>query len=219
MSVIKWSETGSRTFETGLSKGVLYKYNKTEKKYDTAAPWNGLTAVTSSPSGAEPTDLWADDIKYATLRSAETYGGTIEAYAYPEEFESCDGSASLTDGVTIGQQGRDMFGLSYKTRKGSDTDPSADGAYIIHLVYGATANPSERNYQSVNDSPEAVAFSWEFTTTPVEVSGFKPTSYVEIDSSKVDKTKLEALEAILYGSDSKEAYLPLPDEIKTIIST
>ena len=179
--------------------------------------WNGLTAVTESPSGAEATALYADDIKYLSLMSTEEFGATIEAYTYPDEFAACDGSAELADGVTIGQQKRSTFGLCYKTTIGNDTDGNNHG-YKLHIIYGAQAAPSEKAYSTINDSPEAITFSWEVSTTPVNVAGFKPTSQITIDSTKADPAKLAALEAILYGSESTEAKLPLPDEVATLMS-
>ena len=215
MAKLVWDETGKRFYETGVKNGVLYPQT-TGGTYDKGVAWNGLTAVTESPSGAEATPLYADDIKYLNLMSAEEFGGTIEAYTYPEEFEECDGSAALAKGVYIGQQARKAFGLCYRTVVGNDTENN-DHGYKLHLVYGALAAPSEKGYSTVNDSPEAITFSWEFTTTPVNVSGFKPTATVTIDSTKVDSTKLAALEAILYGSESEEARLPLPDEVATLM--
>ena len=215
MSILKWDQTGERFYETGVKKGVLYVFD--QNKYSTGVAWNGLTAVTESPSGAEATPLYADDIKYLNLMSAEEFGGTIEAYTYPEEFAACNGEASLTTGVVIGAQPRKTFGLSYVTTIGNDTEGNEHG-YKIHLVYGALASVSEKAYATVNDSPEAITFSWEFTTTPVAVNGFKPTAIVTIDSTKVDSTKLKALEDKLYGTESEEASLPLPDEIATLLA-
>ena len=216
MSKLVWDQVGERYYETGVKKGVFYPM--TDGVYGTGVAWNGLTAVTESPSGAEATPLYADDIKYLNLLSNEEFGATIEAYTYPDEFAACDGSASIATGVFIGQQSRKTFGLCYTTTLGNDTDNNGYG-YKIHLIYGALAAPSEKAYSTINDSPEAVTFSWEITTTPVEVAGFKPTASVTIDSTKVDKGKLEALEAILYGSESVEAKLPLPDEIVTLMGT
>lgn len=213
MSKLMWDKTGERYYETGVEKGVLYPC--VNGAYPSGVVWNGLTAVTESPSGAEPNPHYADDIKYLNLMSAEEFGATVEAYTYPDEFAECDGSAEIASGVTIGQQKRKTFGLSYVTKLGNDVDGS-DYGYKLHLIYGALASPSERNYATINDSPEAITFSWEVTTTPVEVSGFKPTASVTIDSTKVDAEQLAALEAILYGSDSEEARLPLPDEIMSL---
>lgn len=214
MAKLVWDKTGERLYETGVSHGVLYVQDSTGA-YPTGVAWNGLTAVTESPSGAEATPLYADDIKYLELRSAEEFGATIEAYTYPTEFEACDGSAELAEGVTIGQQDRKTFGLCYRTIVGNDVKKN-DLGYKLHLIYGATASPSEKGYQTVNDSPEAITFSWEVTTTPINVDGFKPTSSLTIDSTKVDETKLAALEAKLYGAESTEATLPTPDEVAAI---
>ena len=215
MSKIVWDQTGERLYETGVKQGVLYI--PTNGVYSKGVAWNGLTAVTESPSGAEATALYADDIKYLNLMSNEEFGCTIEAYTYPEEWAACDGSASLAAGVTIGQQARKTFGLSYRTTIGNDVDGS-DYGYKLHLVYGGLAAPSEKAYATINDSPEAITFSWEVSTTPVNVTGYKPTSHIEIDSTKADKAALAALEAILYGSESEEARLPLPDEIATLMA-
>ena len=211
MAKLVFDESGKRFYETGVSKGVLYVQDASGS-YPQGVAWNGLTAVNEAPSGAEATPLYADDIKYLELRSAEEFGATIEAYTYPDEFEQCDGSAELAEGVVIGQQARKAFGLCYRTIVGNDVQGN-DFGYKLHLIYGATAAPSEKAYATVNDSPEAVTFSWEVTCTPVEVEGFKPTATVVIDSRKVDAEKLAALEAKLYGSDSEEAMLPLPAEI------
>lgn len=223
MSKLVWDAAGERLYETGVKNGVLYPLNKTTKAYDKGVAWNGLTAVTESPSGAEATALYADDIKYLNLMSNEEFGATIEAYTYPDEFAECDGSAELAAGVKIGQQPRNTFGFSYKTTVGNDTDGS-DFGYKLHLVYGCLAAPSEKAYATINDSPEAITFSWEVTTTPVNVTGFKPTAHIEIDSTKVDAAKLAALEAILYGTDGTgegvtgtEPRLPLPDEIAELM--
>ena len=216
MAKLVWDESGKRVYETGVRNGVLYVQGESGS-YEKGVAWNGLTAVTESPSGAEPTALYADDIKYLELFSAEEFGATIEAYTYPAEFEACDGSASLGEGVTIGQQDRKAFGLCYRTVVGNDVKGNEHG-YKIHLVYGAKAKPSEKAYATVNDSPEAVTFSWEVTTTPVNVAGFKPTASVTIDSTKIEAGKLKAIEDKLYGTASEEATLPLPDEIKQIIA-
>lgn len=214
MSKLVWDQTGDRLYETGVKKGVLYPMES--GAYPKGVAWNGLTAVTESPSGAEATALYADDIKYLNLYSAEEFGGTIEAYTYPVEFGACNGEASLAEGVVIGQQSRKAFGLSYVTTVGNDTD-GTDFGYKIHIVYGAMASPSEKAYATINDSPEAITFSWEFTTTPVAVEGHKPTASVVVDSTKVAPEKLAALEAMLYGSESEEAKLPTPDEIITLL--
>ena len=216
MAKLVWDESGKRLYETGVEKGVLYVQGE-NGQYQNGVAWNGLTAVTESPSGAEPTALYADDIKYLELFSAEEFGATIEAYTYPEEFEACDGSASLGEGVTIGQQDRKAFGLCYRTIVGNDVKGNEHG-YKLHLIYGAKAKPSEKAYATVNDSPEAVTFSWEVTTTPVNVAGFKPTASVTIDSTKIQPEKLKLIEDKLYGTASEEATLPLPDEIKQIIA-
>ena len=211
MAKIVWDQSGQRLYETGVKMGVLYVQDASGA-YPKGVAWNGLTAVNETPSGAEATPLYADDIKYLELRSAEEFGATIEAYTYPDEFEQCDGSAELAEGVVIGQQARKAFGLCYRTIVGNDVQGN-DFGYKLHLIYGATAAPSEKAYATVNDSPEAVTFSWEVTCTPVEVEGFKPTATVVIDSRKVDAEKLAALEAKLYGTESEEAQLPLPAEI------
>ena len=216
MAKIVWDESGKRLYETGVKNGVLYMQDETGA-YAKGVAWNGLTAVTESPSGAEATPLYADDIKYLELFSAEEFGATIEAYTYPEEFEACDGSASLGTGVTIGQQDRKTFGLCYRTVLGNDVKSNEYG-YKLHLIYGAKAAPSEKGYQTINDSPEAITFSWEVTTTPVNVAGFKPTASVTIDSTKIDAAKLKNIEDMLYGNESAEAKLPLPDELKTILA-
>lgn len=215
MSKLVWDKTGERLYETGVDHGVLYPV-QAGGLYNKGVAWNGLTAVTESPSGAEANPLYADNIKYLNLISAEEFGATIEAYTYPDEFAECDGSAVIATGVHIGQQARKTFGLSYRTVLGNDVDNN-DYGYKLHLIYGAVAAPSEKGYSTINDSPEAITFSWEVTTTPVNVTGFKPTASVTIDSTKVDAEKLAALEAILYGSDEEEARLPLPDEIITIM--
>lgn len=216
MAKIEWDKTGERLYETGVKNGVLYVQDASGA-YPKGVAWNGLTAITESPSGAESTPLYADDIKYLDLRSTEEFGATIEAYTYPDEFAACDGSASLADGVSIGQQARKMFGLCYRTTVGNDTD-GTDHGYKLHLIYGATASPSEKAYETINDSPEAITFSWEITTTPVSVTGFKPTASITIDSTKADPTCLAALEEKLYGGESTEPTLPLPDEVKTIMT-
>lgn len=218
MAKLVWDKTGDRLYETGVKNGVLYI--PTAGVYSKGVAWNGLTAVTESPSGAEATALYADDTKYLSLMSAEEFGATIEAYTYPDEFAACDGSAELASGVMIGQQKRSTFGLCYKTTIGNDTEGN-DHGYKLHIIYGALAKPSERAYASINDSPEAITFSWEITTTPVNVTGAKPTASLVIDSTKADPSKLAALEDILYGKDGEpgnEPRLPLPDEIKTLMT-
>ena len=215
MSKLVWDTTGERYYETGVKNGVLYV--QTGGAYPNGVAWNGLTAVTESPSGAEATALYADDIKYLNLMSNEEFGATIEAYTYPDEFAACDGSAALVDGVMLGQQNRSTFGLCYRTSLGNDTEGS-DYGYKLHLIYGCLAAPSEKAYATINDSPEAITFSWEVSTTPVEVTGYKPTSCITIDSTKVEPAKLAALEKVLYGDTDTEARLPLPDEIASIMS-
>lgn len=210
-----WDKTGEKLYETGVDHGVLYPI-QADGAYSKGVVWNGLTAVTESPSGAEASPIYADNIKYVNLVSAEEFGATVEAYMYPEEFGECDGSAEIAPGVFIGQQKRKTFGLSYRTLIGNDVD-NTDHGYKLHLIYGALASPSEKGYSTVNDSPEAITFSWELSTTPVAVSGFKPTASLTIDSTKVDADKLAALEEILYGSDDVEARLPLPEEIMTLM--
>ena len=218
MAKLVWDKTGDRLYETGVKNGVLYI--PTAGVYSKGVAWNGLTAVTESPSGAEATALYADDTKYLSLMSTEEFGATIEAYTYPDEFAACDGSAELADGVMIGQQKRSPFGLCDKTTIGNDTEGN-DHGYKLHIIYGALAKPSERAYATINDSPEAITFSWEITTTPVNVTGAKPTASLVIDSTKADPSKLAALEDILYGKDGEpasEPRLPLPDEIKTLMT-
>ena len=210
MAKLTWDQTGQKIYETGVDHGVLYPAS--EGTYPKGVAWNGLTNVTESPSGAEPSPIYADNIKYVNLMSAEEFGATVEAYTYPDEFAECDGSKELTKGVYAGQQPRKTFGLCYRTKIGNDVDGD-DHGYKLHLIYGALAAPSERAYATVNDSPEATTFSWELSTTPVEVTGGKPTACLTIDSTKVDATKLAALEKILYGDDSTEARLPLPNEV------
>lgn len=218
MAALTWDGSGERLYETGVDRGVLYVMS-TGGTYGTGVAWNGLTGVTESPSGAEETALYADNIKYVSLYSAEEFGATIEAYTYPDEFAECDGSAELAGGVTVGQQARKTFGLCYRTLLGNDTDGQSHG-YKLHLIYGATASPSEKAYATVNDSPEAITFSWEITTTPVNVTGMSPTACITIDSTKADAECLAALEAKLYGSTepSGTPTLPLPDEVKTIMT-
>lgn len=217
MPKLTWDETGKRFYETGVSQGVLYPQDTTGT-YPKGVAWNGLSTVTESPSGAEASPVYADNMKYLNLMSAEEFAATIEAYTYPDEFAQCDGSATLATGVVIGQQKRQTFGMSYKTAIGNDTEGEALG-YKIHLIYGAMAAPSEKAYASINDKPEAITFSWEVSTTPVNVTGFKPTASITIDSTKTDETKLKAFEDILYGSESApDPRLPLPDEVKTLLT-
>ena len=211
-----WDETGKKLFETGVSNVALYPQDTTGV-YGTGVAWNGVTNISESPSGAEATTLWANNGKYLNLYSVEEYASSIEAYTYPDEFAECDGSAEIAKGVSIGQQTRKSFGLAYKTLIGSDTDGN-DHGYKLHLVYGCKAAPSERSHATVNDSPEALSFSWEISTTPVSVTGHKPTASVEIDSTKVDPAKLAAFEKILFGSDAANARLPLPDEVAELFT-
>ena len=215
MAKLVWDKTGERFYETGVKNCALY-VRDSAGTYPKGVPWNGITAITESPSGAEATPLYADDIKYLNLISNEEFGATVEAYTYPAEFAACDGSAELTKGVKIGQQPRKSFGLAYKTTLGNDVDNN-DYGYKLHLIYGCLAAPSEKAYATINDSPEAITFSWEITTTPVEVKGFKPTSHIEINSKEVDASKLATLEAKLFGAAETEAMLPLPDEVATIL--
>ena len=222
MSRIKWNEAGTKTYETGVDRGVLYPMSSIGT-YPMGVPWQGLTGVSESPSGAEVSPIYADNAKYLNLVSAEEFGASVEAYTYPDEFAECDGSAEPTTGVVIGQQNRKTFGLCYRTLIGNDVENTEYG-YKLHLVYGALAAPSEKSYQSVNDSPEAATFSWEISTTPVAVTGFKPTATVVIDSTKVDAAKLAAFEDIIYGKDAVGetpavvARLPLPNEVVTLLS-
>ena len=220
MAKLVWDQTGDRLYETGVSKGVLYPI-QSDGAYSKGVAWNGLSSVTESPSGAEANPIYADDMKYLNLLSAEEFSATIEAYTYPDEFAECDGSADIATGVSIGQQKRKVFGLCYRTVLGNDVD-SNDHGYKLHLISGCMAAPSEKAYTSINDSPEAITFSWEVSTTPVNVTGFKPTASITIDSTKAKKEKLTALEEILYGKDgsdtSANARLPLPDEIATLMS-
>ena len=215
MAKLVWDQTGERLYETGVKNCVLYI--PTDGVYSKGVAWNGITAVNESPSGAEPNPLYADDIKYLNLMSTEEFGASIEAYTYPDEFAQCDGSASIAKGVSIGQQTRKTFGLCYRTTLGNDTEGN-DYGYKLHFIYGALAAPSEKAYATINDSPEAITFSWEISTTPVEVTGYKPTASLTIDSTAADPTKLAALEDILYGTAETEARLPLPNEIATLMA-
>lgn len=222
INLLNWDAIGERTYETGVDRGVLYLLDS-NGTYSSGFAWNGLTTVTESPSGAEPNAIYADNMKYLNIYSAEEFGASVEAYTYPEEWAQCDGSVDIADGVSLGQQDRRTFGMCYRTRIGNDVDGDSHG-YKLHLMYGCRATPSERAYNTVNDSPEAIAFSWEISTTPVTVTGHKATSLITIDSTKADPAKLAALEAILYGtaaSGSDEAVaarLPLPDEIATLMA-
>lgn len=213
MTKLEWDKSGSRYYETGTKNGVLYPQDDTGA-YKTGVAWNGLTAVTETPGGAEATDLYADDMKYASIRSAETFNATIEAYTYPDEFGECDGSYEIATGVSIGQQPRKSFGFSYKTTIGNDTGAEA---YKLHLIYGLTASPSEKGYSTINDSPDAITFSWEVESTPINVPEFKPTSIIVIDSRKADKDNLAEIEKHLYGDNTTEPTLLLPEDIKKII--
>lgn len=223
MPKLEWDQTGAKRYESGVQHGVLYPQDA-NGAYPLGVAWNGLTGVTESPDGAEPTDLWADNIKYASMRSAETFGGTIEAYTYPDEFAKCDGSAVLqaAPGLKIGQQARSPFGLCYRTEIGDDADPNR--GYLLHLVYNATCSPSEKAYETINDSPDAITFSWEFDTTPIAITGhseLKPTSVLTIDSTKATSTGLEALEKALFGDtgEAAVAHLPLPHEVMALLAT
>lgn len=219
---IKWDESGQRLYETGIDHGVLYPISD-QGTYNKGYAWNGISAVTESPSGAEATAVWADNIKYLNMYSAEEFGATLEAYTYPDEFMECDGSKEIAPGVYAGQQQRKMFGLSYRTKIGNDVQGDSYG-YKLHLVYGCKASPSERNYNTTNDSPEAQALSWEITTTPLNISGMQASSQLVIDSTKADADKLAALEVILYGTPAEgqtpavDARLPLPDEVAQLLS-
>lgn len=212
---LKWDQSGDRYYETGTKKGVLYPMDDTGA-YTNGVAWNGLTGVTESPEGADVNDFYADDIKYASMRAAENFTGTVEAFTYPPEFAECDGSAQLAPGVMIGQQTRKTFGFSYVSQISNDLGAEE---YLIHLLYGLTASPSEKGYETINDSPDAITFSWEVSSTPVNVSGYKATSTVTIDSRTADKDKLAALEDILYGTDENEPRLPLPDEVATLMAS
>lgn len=225
LTPITWDDTGKRFYETGVDHGVLYVYDSTASKYQNGVAWNGLTAVTESPSGAEATALWADNIKYANLISAEEFGGTIEAYTYPDEFMACDGFAQISEqgtGILVGQQNRATFGMSYRTLIGNDTESTEHG-YKLHLLYGCLASPSEKAYATVSDSPEAITFSWEFTTTAVTVPGMKATASLTIDSRTTDPTVLQKIEDALYGTNvsttnvAESPYLPTPEEIVAFI--
>jgi hypothetical protein len=216
MTALQWDLAGQRLYETGVDHGVLYIPN-VSGVYDTGYAWNGLTTVTESPSGAEPSAQYADNIKYLNLISTEEFGGTIEAFTYPDEFGQCDGSAEPQAGVMVGQQGRKAFGLAYRTRMGNDID-GTDHGYKLHLVYGCQAAPSEKAYATINDSPEAISFSWEFTTTPVAVTGLKPSALLTIDSTEVDAGDLSTLEDILYGTEGVDPRLPLPNEVISLFA-
>lgn len=215
MAKLVFNNVGERLFETGVKNGVLYVMGD-DGAYENGVVWNGLTAITESPSGAETTPLYADDVKYVVIYAAEEFGATVEAYTYPEEFEQCDGSAAISEGITIGQQTRKSFGMCYRTSVGNDVQ-GQDFGYKIHIIYGAKAAPSEKSYSTVNDSPEAVTFSWELSTVPVPVEGHNPTATMVIDSTRVPADKMALIEAKLYGSEEAEATLPLPNEILELI--
>lgn len=217
MSKLTWDKVGERHYETGVDRGVLYPQDE-NGAYPLGVAWNGLSKVTEKPSGAEPSPVYADNTKYLDLMSAEEFGASVEAYMYPDEFKPCNGEVEVAPGVYASQQNRVPFGFSYRTLIGNDVKNN-DYGYKLHLIYGAKATPSEKNYQTVNDSPEAMALSWDVTTTPVSIEGFKPTAQLTIDSTKTDAAKLAALEEILYGNETTEARLPLPDEVITIIGT
>ena len=215
MPRLEWDKVGERLYETGVDQGVLYVQDETGA-YPEGVAWSGLRSVSESPSGAEPSPLYADNIKYLNLLSTEEFAATIGAYYSPEEFDACDGTATLAKGVTIGQQKRKTFGLCYRTKIGNDIDGDEHG-YKIKIIYGALAKPSQKEYQSVNNDPSAIELSWEVSTTPVKVTGMKPTATLEIDSTKIDAEKLKSLEDVLYGNGENKARLPLPDEIKTLV--
>lgn len=217
MAKLVWDQSGSRFYETGVSKGVLYPMSITPGTYAEGVAWNGLSSVSESPTGAEPSPIYADNIKYLNLLSAEEFEASIEAFTYPEEFAACDGSAEVSKGMFVSQQPRKQFALCYQTKIGNDLDP--DKGFKIHIIYGALASPTERAYETVNDSPEAMTFSWELTTTPVEVTGYKPTAHVVIDSTKADATKLATLLDALYGTEDEEPEILLPDAIAAILGT
>ena len=217
MARLIWDEVGQRFFETGVKNGVLYVQNN-DGSYANGVVWNGLTAITESPSGAEETPLYADDVKYLTLRSAEEFGATIEAFTYPEEFEQCDGSAQIATGITVGQQARKAFGLCYRTAVGNDIQ-GQEFSYKLHIIYGCTVAPSEKSYSTINDNPEAITFSWELSTVPVPVDGFKPTASLVIDANKVEAGKLQLLENALFGDAENEATLLLPNQIMELMKS
>ena len=216
MPKLKWDQTGERFYEAGVKNVALYVMN--QGAYSTGVPWNGVSKVSESPDGADATDLWANDSKYASFRSTEKFNGSIEAYTYPDEWAECDGSVNVIPGFSIGQQARKVFGLVFKTTIGNDTDGFEKG-YKLHIIYGATASPSSKDFETINDNPDAIVFNWDFETTPIDVSGYKPTSHLEFDSTKIPASKMSALEDILYGSNSGTARLPLPDEVIALMST
>ena len=220
MSALTWDGTGEKYYEMGTDRGVLYVRDRDTGEYPTGVAWNGLTAVTESPDGAEVTDFYADNIKYGSIRSVETFGGTIEAYTYPDEWNECDGRANPVSGLNLGQQKRSRFGLSYRTMVGNDVVSALDedAPYKIHLIYGASASPAELSYETINDSPDAMTMSWEFDTVAENCTGYKPVSCITIESDKFSSTKIAALEEILYGSDDADARLPLPDEVIELLT-
>lgn len=213
---LEWDATGTRFYEMGTDHGVLYLQDD-KNEYSKGVAWNGLTAITESPSGADANDLWADNIKYGSIRAAEKFGCTVEAFTYPDEFAECDGSAEPIPGLSIGQQRRKPFGFSYRTEIHNDTASEKDDGYKIHLVYGATASPSDKGYTTINDSPDAITFSWEIDTTPVNVTGYKPTALMVVNTTKFEPEMIKKLEDILYGTEDDEARLPLPDEVISIL--
>lgn len=215
MSKLVWDAIGDRIYETGTKKGVLYLPNE-DGEYNTAVAWNGLTGFSEEPDGGDANDIYADDIKYLSLRATENFKGTITAYTYPDEFAACDGSGTLIPGVMVGQQSRKPFGFSYVSTIGNDTDFDAHG-YKIHLIYGCSVSPSSKDYQTINDSPEAIEFSWELDTIPVNVTGHKPTAHITIDSTKVTAAQLKAIEDTLYGTDETSGKMPLPDKVAEIM--
>ena len=217
MAKLIWDKVGERFYETGVSNCALYVYDDGAQDFGAGVAWNGITSITETPSGAEANPIYADNIKYLSLLSAEEFGASIEAYTYPEEFEECDGSAAIAPGVMVGQQSRKKFCIAYKTIKGNDIQNDAYG-YKLHLIYNCNAAPSERAYATINDSPEAIAFSWEISTTPVAVTGYKPTSILTIDSAKVDAVKLASIEEALFGGDSTEAKILMPDEVLAMLA-
>lgn len=217
MAKLIWDKVGERFYETGVSNCALYVYDDVAQDFGAGVAWNGITSITETPSGAEANAIYADNIKYLSLLSAEEFGASIEAYTYPEQFEECDGSAAIAPGVMIGQQARKKFCLAYKTIKGNDIQNDSYG-YKLHLIYNCNAAPSERAYSTINDSPEAIAFSWEISTTPVAVTGHKPTSILTIDSAKVDAGKLASVEEALFGGDAEEAKILMPDEVLALLA-
>lgn len=214
---ITWDDVGERYYHYGVDHGVFYA-QADNGTYPKGVAWNGLTAVNESPDGGDPNDLWADNIKYGSLRGAENFKGTIEAYNYPPEFAPCNGEVEAVGGVYLGQQKRKAFGFCYRTMIGNDTGTDTDDGYLLHLVYNATTTPTDMNYETINDNPDAITMSWDFDTTPLAVTGYKPTAHIIIDSRKADATKLGTLEDKLYGTNSADAYLPLPAEVITTLT-